>query len=75
MAMIAVSRKNKGMTPDGKNIVDAFVLADSAPGTLPTDGTDVIGLSSNDVFAPFSMLFALPSTVYIANSEGVFTAT
>ena len=71
--MYAVSRTPKGKTPDGKQIVDTFILADSDPSTLPTDGTDVEGLTADDVFAPFSILYALPDKVYVANESGAFT--
>jgi len=73
--MYAVTRTPKGMTQDGKQIVDTFILANSKPATLPTNGKDVEGLDENDVFAPFSMLYALPDTVYIANEDGAFTET
>lgn len=72
--MRAISANQKGQTPDGKRIMDVFILADSTPGTLPTTGADVDGMKSDDLFAPFSMLFALPDKVYIANESGVFTA-
>ena len=73
--MYAVSRTPKGKTEDGKQIVDAFILADSDPDTLPTTGAGIEGLSADDVFAPFSMLYALPDKVYVANESGVFTPT
>ena len=73
--MKAISAVKKGETPDGRRIVDAFILADSTPNTLPTDGSTVEGMWPDDIFAPFSILFALPDKVYIANESGAFTAT
>ena len=73
--MVAVSATVKGRKSDGSRIVDAFILADSAPNTLPTTGENIDGLEDTDTFAPFSVLFALPSSVYIANESGAFTPT
>ena len=73
--MRAVSAKQKGTKPDGTRIMDVFLLADSDPDTLPTNGNGIDGLLPTDVFAPFSILFALPSNVYIANESGAFTST
>lgn len=70
--MYAITRNPRGMTQDGKQIVDTFILANSNPATLPTNGKDVEGLDENDVFAPFSMLYALPDKVYVANENGAF---
>lgn len=72
--MKAISAVQKGQTPDGKRIMDVFILADSAPGTLPTTGADVTGMMPDDLFAPFSILYALPDSIYIANESGTFAA-
>lgn len=73
--MTAIAATQKGERPDGTRIMDVFILASSNPQTLPTTGNGIKGLKDTDVFAPFSILFALPSKVYIANEDGEFTAT
>lgn len=70
--MVAISANQKGRKADGTRIMDVFILADSAPSQLPTTGANVDGLEDTDVFAPFSILYALPSSVYIADESGVF---
>ena len=72
--MRAISVKEVGHTADGKRIVDAFILADADPDPVPVTGQNVTGLTENDIFAPFSMLFVLdgPKT-YVANESGRFT--
>lgn len=73
--MRAITVKEVGQTTDGKRIVDAFILADTDPSPVPTTGEGIKGLSGNDIFAPFSMLFVLdgPKT-YVANESGKFTS-
>ena len=73
--MRAISAIPRGVNENGGRIVDTFILANSTPGTLPTTGEDVDGLKPDYTFAPFSILFALPSTVFIADEDGVFQAT
>jgi hypothetical protein len=75
--MRAVSAEKLGVRPDGKEIMQVMILADTTPSTLPTDGTNVTGLTSNHVFAPFSLLYVVgeaDSKVYIANESGHFVA-
>ena len=72
--MRAITATQKGQTASGKRIMDAFVLSNSDPATLPTTGENVTGMTADDVFAPFSVLFCLAGPkVYIANESGVFT--
>lgn len=73
--MYAVSVTPKGKTEDGKRIVDAFIIADTDPQTLPTTGAGITGLSADDVFAPFSMIYVNSGgKVYIAGETGEFAA-
>ena len=73
--MKAITAQQKGTTATGKRVMDVFLLSDSDPQTLPTTGAGIGGMTENDIFAPFSILFVLagPKT-YIANESGVFTA-
>lgn len=75
--MKAISVKNIGTNGKGQRIVDAFILADMTPDTLPTTGADIIGLDENCVFAPFSVLYVAndaPAKLYIADTSGKFVA-
>ena len=73
--MVAISATPKGKTSNGRRIVDAFILSDDDPQSLPTDGSTVDGLMDEDLFAPFSIIYVLNgSKIYIANESGVFTA-
>ena len=72
--MTAVSVEYVG-EKNGKQVVQAVILSDSAPGALPTTGENVIGMNQNQVFAPFSLLYVTgeaDSKVYITNENGVF---
>lgn len=72
--MRAITAAKKGKTATGKNIVDAFILSDNDPQPIPTTGENVVGMTADDVFAPFSVLFCLAGPkMYIANESGVFT--
>ena len=73
--MKAITATQKGQRPDGKRIMDAFILSDNDPATLPTTGEGITGMKDTDIFAPFSILFVLagPKT-YIANESGAFVA-
>ena len=56
-------------------LVEALIVADSPPETLPITGEQVDGLTATDRFAPFSMIFVVGDTdhkLYIANESGVF---
>lgn len=60
---------------DGKRVVQAFIVADDTPATLPTTGENIRGMSADDVFAPFSILYVVGSAetkLYITNESGVF---
>ena len=72
--MTAVSVEYVG-EKNGKQVVQAVILSDSAPSVLPTTGENVIGMNQNQVFAPFSLLYVTgeaDSKVYITNENGVF---
>ena len=72
--MTAVSVVKMGER-DGKDVVQAVILSNTTPQTLPTDGTNVKGMNANQVFAPFSFLYVTgeaENKVYIANENGVF---
>lgn len=74
--MRAVSVESKGIRADGLEIVQAMLVSDTAPDTLPTTGADVVGMNANQIFAPLSMLYIIADTdpkVYITNESGVFT--
>lgn len=73
--MKATSVKVVRSTPTNR-VVEAVIVADTVPATLPTTGANVDGLAATDTFAPFSLLYVVdPSAahqVYIANESGVF---
>lgn len=75
--MTAVSVTPVKTNDDGKRVVEAVILSDTIPSPLPTNGTNVTGLSENDVFAPFSILYivhAAKTKLFIADESGVFVA-
>lgn len=75
--MVATSIKPVGRTADGKQIVSAVLVADSPPEILPTTGEGIKGMSANQVFAPFSILYVTgeaDAKVYIAGEDGAFKA-
>ena len=75
--MKAVSVKPVSVNGDGKQVVEALVISDTIPAALPTTGADVDGMSANDVFAPFSILYVVNSSatkIYIADESGAFVA-
>lgn len=62
---------------DGKQVVMATILSDDTPETLPTTGALVDGMSADQVFAPFSLLYVVADVenkVYIADESGTFVA-
>ncbi len=73
-AMTAVSVEPVGYR-NGKEMVQAVILSNTTPGTLPTNGANVAGMNASQIFAPFSLLFITgeaESKVYITNESGVF---
>lgn len=73
--MVAVSVEKLGVRANGTEIVQAVILSDTTPSPLPTNGANVRGMSANQVFAPFSLLYVVgeaDNKVYIANESGVF---
>ena len=64
-----------GTRSDGKEIVEATILSDTTPDPLPTNGANVTGMTANQVFAPFSMLYVVADVenkVYVTNESGTF---
>lgn len=75
--MTALYVKPVGKTKDGARIVEAFILADTKPNTLPTTGAGIKGLAEDDVFAPFSQLFVVEDAdtkLFLADESGHFVA-
>ncbi len=76
--MKVVSIESVGIrASDRKEIVRTLIVASEKPATLPVDGAAVEGMSANQVFAPFSILYITgdaESKVYITDESGVFVA-
>lgn len=75
--MVAVNTQTFGMREDGKQIVQAVIIADETPAELPTTGDGIMGMSTDDCFAPMSIIYVtanVDTKVYIANESGVFVA-
>lgn len=73
--MRAVSADRVGIREDGKEIMQVMILSDTVPSPLPTTGENVVGLTENHVFAPFSLLYVVgeaDAKVYIADESGTF---
>lgn len=72
--MTAVSVEHVSYRGD-KEVVQAVILSDNVPATLPTTGADIKGMNANQVFAPFSLLYVIGEAdhkVFITNESGVF---
>ena len=72
--MTAVSVEHIGYR-GGKEMVQAVLLSNTSPQTLPTTGADIEGMNENQVFAPFSLLYVtanVENKVFIANENGIF---
>lgn len=73
--MVATMVKPVSTTPDGKSVVQAVIVADDAPASLPTTGEGIRGLSANDIFAPLSVIYVVANVtpkLYVTNEAGVF---
>ena len=73
--MRAVSAERMGVKTDGTEIMQVMILSDSIPSPLPTNGANVDGMTANQIFAPFSLLYVVgdvDAKVYIANESGTF---
>ena len=74
--MKAISVEPMSVSADGNTVtVQATIVSNDTPSPLPTTGADVVGMSDNQVFAPFSLLYVVGDAdvkVYIANELGVF---
>ena len=75
--MTAISIETAG-TRGGKQVVRATIVANTAPGTLPTTGEGIVGMTEDQVFAPMSMIYVVAANadpkLYIANEQGAFVA-
>jgi hypothetical protein len=75
--MVAVSTQTFGMREDGKQIIQAVIIADETPTELPITGDGIVGMSVDDCFAPMSIIYVtanVDTKIYIANESGVFVA-
>ena len=75
--MYAVNVKVLHESNTGVRTVQAFLVSDNSPESLPTTGEGVTGLLPTDVFAPFSILYVLADVenkIYITNESGMFMA-
>lgn len=75
--MIAVSVRPVSVNGNGKQVVEALLVSDTIPATLPTTGEGITGMNANEVFAPFSILYIVNSAntkVYITDESGAFIA-
>ena len=76
--MKAISIKPVGWrASDGKQMIEAIIISDNTPETLPVTGDGVGGMSASDCFAPFSIIYVVANVepkVYVANESGVFVA-
>lgn len=75
--MKAISAKPVSIDGNGHQVVDAFIVSDTIPSPLPTTGAGIDGMSANDIFAPFSILYVVndvTTKVFIANESGAFVA-
>lgn len=75
--MVAVTVNPVGINDADKQVVEALLVADTTPTTLPTTGAGIIGMNANQVFAPFSVLYVVHSAItklYIADEGGAFIA-
>lgn len=77
--MTCIDKKLCGFK-SGKKMMDCLILSDTVPDPLPTDGTNVDGMTKDEVFAPGSILYVGgtisegASRVYLAGETGVFAA-
>ena len=69
--MRAVNLEKRG-TKNGKEIMQAIIISDSVPATLPTTGDGIVGMNDNMIFAPMSLLYA---KIYMALSKTLRNTT
>lgn len=75
--MRAILAKPINIDANGHQVVDAFIVSDTTPLPLPMTGANVDGMSANDVFAPFSILYIVndaDTKLFIADESGAFIA-
>lgn len=60
---------------NGKRHVVANIMSSEVPGIFPTDGTNIAGLTENDILDPGSTIYVINSaSLYMMNEEGQFKA-
>ena len=73
--MTVIDKQFKGFRGT-KRMVDCLILADAVPDPLPIDGTNIEGMTADEVFAPGSILYVVGTgtnnAVYLANESGEF---
>ncbi len=72
--MVAVSVETVGKRA-GKDMVQAVLVSDTTPSPLPTDGTNVVGMNENQVFAPMSLLYVTGEAehkIFVTGENGTF---
>lgn len=52
-----------------KNVV-AYIMTDEKPATMPTDGTDIKGLSASDILAPGSCIITVNGEAALLGENG-----
>ena len=58
-------------TADGKRYVRASIYGDSAPVTMPTNGTGIDGLNADDVLTAGSIFYCVGNgKIFMLNSAG-----
>ena len=75
--MRCVNTKPVGTDPKtGKQLVEAMIIADTDPETLPTTGEGRLGMRESAMFAPGSLIYVLAEDtkhkIYIAGETGQF---
>ncbi len=77
--MTCINKQLRGFR-ESKRVMDCLILSDTVPDPLPTDGTNVDGMTKDEVFAPGSILYVGgsieegSSRVYLAGETGEFAA-
>lgn len=58
---------------NNKRSIRAFIVSDSTPSPLPTTGENVDGMTADEVFSPFSIIYTTDAgKVFIADESGEF---
>lgn len=73
--MTAISVTRVGQNTEGKELVRAVIMADAVPDPLPLTGDGITGMTANQMFAPFSVLFITGDVghkVFLTGETGEF---